>query len=81
MVAATKHFRARLAAMPTTPEHVAQMDERTSDILGYHLCSLDVNRPLSDKFRALARDCYLQGLMDGSQLNKRKDIARVPLGA
>lgn len=70
--------RAKLVCMEAEAGWVKAVDEQLHDILGYHAATVDASRPLREQFRALARDCYLQGLLDGAKVRPR-DVRTAPL--
>lgn len=64
-----KHQHRKLLAICSIPQDgVAMLDKQLHDILGYHVESFNSHHRLDLAMKSLARDCYLQGLIDGRQL-------------
>jgi hypothetical protein len=66
--------------MEIPADQAAAVLDQVRDILGYHVAKLTASVPLDQQMKALAFDCYTQGLIDGAQVGGRLPIDRVPLG-
>lgn len=56
-----------LARMDLNAEQVKLIDAQISLVVDYQLGKLTAYTPLRDQFKELARNCYLQGVLDGNQ--------------
>ena len=79
-MASIKFHRDRLVSMEIPGDQAAAIMEQVRDILGYHKAKMSGAVPLDEQFKALAFDCYTQGLIDGQQVGARMNFRNVVLG-
>lgn len=65
---AAQRHRRKLVGVDIPADQAKAVLEQIGDVLGFHIESLNPRAPLADQMKALAFDCYLQGLMDGQQV-------------
>lgn len=56
----------QLVPMLYTADQIAAVDRQTKDILAFHVADFTAHRSLEEQMLGLARDCYIQGLLDGN---------------
>lgn len=64
-------YRGRLISVEVPKASADAVNDRIADIVGFHVSSLSPSVPLEQQLRALAFDCYSQGLFDGAQIESK----------
>ena len=62
----TKRLLRKLSTVSLPAEVVEVAQRRISDIVSYHVLTLNFREPLDDQMKTLALSCYSQGLCDGA---------------
>lgn len=71
-----KRIRERVVTAQFTAEQMAAVDRQTQDILHFHITGFSASKDIDSQMWALARDCYIQGLLDGNQVRPVVDAMR-----
>lgn len=71
----------RLIPMLYTADQIDAVDRQTNDILSFHIADFTAHRSLEEQMLGLARDCYIQGLLDGHSPEVRAAMASTPKGS
>jgi hypothetical protein len=68
MTPRVKQARLRLGTMSLSAEQAKTLDRQIEDAIVLYLHRFNVDKPIRGQMESLARDAYLQGLIDGAQL-------------
>lgn len=81
---ATRALMARpprgLCSMTLTGEQARLLDDQVRLVVDYQLDKLNGYIPLRDQLKELARNCYLQGVLDGQQVRVPDGVGSVDGG-
>ena len=64
----TKRLLKKLVTCAFPEEQAAHARAQIEDIVAYHIASFSPTRDIDEQMRAVAFDCYVQGLLDGAQV-------------
>lgn len=65
---AAQSHRRKLLGVDVPAAQAAAITEQIKDILGFHVERFSARVPVDQQMKALAFDCYTQGLLDGQQV-------------
>lgn len=71
-----KRIRERLVTAQFTAEQMDAVDKQARDIVQFHVAGFTAYKDIESQMCALARDCYIQGLLDGNQVRPVVDAMR-----
>lgn len=63
-----KRIRERVVTAQFTAEQMSAVDKQCQDIVHFHIAGFSATKDIDSQMWALARDCYIQGLLDGNQV-------------
>lgn len=63
-----------LAYMDLNKEQTRLLDDQVRIVVDYQIDNIQPRKPLADQFKELARNCYLQGVLDGQQLFRNAGV-------
>lgn len=67
----TKRLMQRLVVCSFPEEDAKHARAQIEDIVALHISKFSATRDFDEQMRAVAFDCYVQGLLDGFQVAKR----------
>jgi hypothetical protein len=67
-----------LAYMDLNGEQTKLLDDQVRLVVEHQIQTIDPRKPLADQFRELARNCYLQGVLDGHQVRATAGVTATP---
>lgn len=67
-----RRHRRNLLSMDIPAAQAQALTEQIKDILGFHVERFSARTPVDQQMKALAFDCYTQGLLDGAQAQAKQ---------
>lgn len=64
----TKRLLRKLVTCQFPEADAAKAREQIADIVAYHIASFSPTKDIDEQMKAVAFDCYVQGLLDGAQV-------------
>jgi len=77
----TKRLERRLVACAFPEADAAKAREQIADICAWHIAKFTPTKDIDEQMRAVAFDCYVQGLLDGNQIPKVLDMPKPQSGS
>lgn len=64
----TRRLLKRLTTCAFPAEQAEAAKAQIADIVAYHVASFSTTKDIDEQMKAVAFDCYVQGLLDGAQV-------------